>query len=217
MISWLDDNPAGKVLASVAGGLGVIMLLLALAWSLPPSGSDADGAGDGQSPSGEIPQLEPAGPIDEFAVITERPVFNESRQPVLVLDSDEEEGEEGEELVDVEAPDVELAGVVITPEMRVATLRFRAIDPLRRRWGLPPNRSVTSNASSSTSRSQNWFSRTIVMSSGYVCRREGGNCSSGWLVKNVMRKWCSPGSPSSATRARMSRTTPFRALLTSSG
>lgn len=128
MISWLDDNPAGKVLASVAAGLGGIMLLLALVWSLPPSGSDTDGAGDGQSPSGEIPQLRPAGPISEFAVVTERPVFNESRQPVLVLDSDEEDDEDGQEEVDVEAPDVELAGVVITPEVRVATLRLKGED-----------------------------------------------------------------------------------------
>lgn len=125
MISWLDDNPAGKVLASVAGGLGVIMLLLAVVWSLPPSGSATDGSEDGKSPSGEIPQLKPAEPIEEFAVITERPVFNDTRQPVLVLDSDEDEDEEGLEDVDVEAPDVELAGVVITPSMRMATLRLK--------------------------------------------------------------------------------------------
>ena len=128
MISWLDDNPGGKVLASVAGGLGVILLLLAVVWSLPPSGSDADGSDDSQSPSGEIPQLQPAGGIEEFAVITERPVFNDTRQPVLVLDSDGEEGEEGLEEIDVEAPDVELAGVVITPDVRVATLRLKGED-----------------------------------------------------------------------------------------
>ena len=128
MISWLDDNPAGKVLASVAGGLGVVMLLLAVVWSLPPSGSDADGLDDGKTPSGEIPQLKPAGAIEEFAVITERPVFNDTRQPVLVLNSDEDEDQENLEEINVEAPDVELAGVVITPDMRVATLRFKSED-----------------------------------------------------------------------------------------
>ena len=128
MISWLDDNPAGKVLASVAGGLGAIMLLLAVIWSLPPSGSDADAAEDGSSPSGEIPQLQAAGPIEEFAVITERPVFNDTRQPILLLDSDEDEDEDALDDVDVEAPDVELAGVVITPDVRVATLRLKGED-----------------------------------------------------------------------------------------
>ena len=94
MISWLDDNPVGKVLASVAGGLGAIMLLLAVAWSLPPSGSDADGPDNANSPSSDIPQLQSAGAIEEFAVITERPVFNDTRQPVLLLGSDEEEDQE---------------------------------------------------------------------------------------------------------------------------
>lgn len=128
MISWLDDNPAGKVLASVAGGLALIMLLLAVAWSIPPSGSDAEGSAETGALSNEVPALEPAGPIESFAVITERPVFNESRQPILVLDSEEGEGGEDEEEADVEAPDVELAGVVITPSMRMATLRLKGED-----------------------------------------------------------------------------------------
>jgi hypothetical protein len=128
MISWLDDNPAGKVLAATAGGLGVIMAVLAVVWTLPPTGSDTENPDDGNSPSGEIPQLQSAGPIEEFAVITERPVFNDTRQPVLVLDSDEEQDGENLEEVDVEAPEVELAGVVITPTLRVATLRLKGED-----------------------------------------------------------------------------------------
>ncbi len=36
VIRWLDDNPVGQALAVLAGGLAVVMLLLAVVWSLPP-------------------------------------------------------------------------------------------------------------------------------------------------------------------------------------
>lgn len=128
MISWLEDNPVGKILTSVAAGLVAIMLLLAVVWSLPPSGTDTDGSEDERSLSSDVPQLKPAGAIEEFAVITERPVFNESRQPILVMDGEEGEDADDLEEADVEAPDVELAGVVITPSLRVATLRLKGED-----------------------------------------------------------------------------------------
>jgi hypothetical protein len=48
-------------------------------------------------------------------------VFNESRQPELELALAEEDDEE--EVVEVDAPEVELAGVVITPSLRMVTLR----------------------------------------------------------------------------------------------
>ena len=74
----------------------------------------------------EVPQLEAPEAIERYAVIVERPVFNESRQPEI---SAEEEalGEDGEDEQladeDVEAPEVQLSGVVITPSLRIVTLR----------------------------------------------------------------------------------------------
>ncbi len=73
-----------------------------------------------------MPQLKTEQPIENFAVITDRPIFNESRQPIIGASPDDESEDEelaGEE--DVDAPDVVLAGVVITPELRVATLRLK--------------------------------------------------------------------------------------------
>ncbi|MEE4216671.1 MAG: hypothetical protein V2I48_03615 [Xanthomonadales bacterium] len=126
MISQLTDNPIGRVLAAVSAGLLALLLLLAVIWVLPPSGA-AGGDGDGnRDPSSEVPQLKTGQPIENYAVITDRPVFNESRQPIIgVSPEDESEDEElaGDE--DVDAPDVVLAGVVITPELRVATLRLK--------------------------------------------------------------------------------------------
>lgn len=126
MISQLNDNPVGKVLAGVSGGLLAVLLLLGVIWALPPSGS-AGGDGDGsRGLNSEVPQLKTGEPIENYAVITDRPIFNESRQPVIGASS-EDDGEEtefaGDE--DVVAPDVVLAGVVITPELRVATLRLK--------------------------------------------------------------------------------------------
>jgi general secretion pathway protein N len=124
MISRLDANPLGKVLAWVSAGLVTVLLLLGVAWVLPPSGAgNADGDGS-RNLSSEVPQLGSAQPIEKYAEITDRPVFNESRQPVIGADSGDDE-EEFTGLENVDAPDVELAGVVITPDIRVATLRLK--------------------------------------------------------------------------------------------
>lgn len=124
MIGWLDGNPAGKVLAGAAASLAVALLLLGVIWSLPPSGTDiAEGEGS-EGLSAEVTQLQTPPELTQFAVITDRPVFHESRQPVIAVDEVDGEDSEGDSAeVDVDAPDVELAGVVITPEVRVAMLR----------------------------------------------------------------------------------------------
>ncbi|MEJ8569026.1 hypothetical protein [Elongatibacter sediminis] len=125
MMRWLQDNPIGLGLAVVCGvlvlsmaGLGVVSLLPAY------RGGDADNAApDAQAL--QLPELAESAPIDEYYVITERPLFNESRQPVL---EDELSVDPlAEEMVedDPDAPDVELSGVVITPSLRMATLRTK--------------------------------------------------------------------------------------------
>jgi hypothetical protein len=121
---WLEDNPIGQALAAVAGGLAGVMLLLGVVWSLPPAAGEADAASDRQTLRVEVPQLPESAPVESFAVVTDRPVFNESRQPELEVDADGE-GESADELAEtpVDAPEVELAGVIITPTLRMVTLR----------------------------------------------------------------------------------------------
>lgn len=126
MIRWLENNPVGQVLAAASGALVVLLLLLAVIWSLPPSADQAEIDAAEQGLQVEVPQLPESPPIETFAVVTDRPVFNESRQPELEGDGEGEgDGENADELAEkvVDAPELELAGVVITPSLRMVTLR----------------------------------------------------------------------------------------------
>lgn len=121
-MGWLEGNLVGRVLAGIAAGLVAISLLLGVIWSLPPTGSDSDAEGAGDAPRPAVPQLPESEPLEHYAIVTERPVFNESRQPELELDL-ADEGEADLPETEVDAPEVELAGVVITPTIRMVTLR----------------------------------------------------------------------------------------------
>lgn len=130
MISYLDDNPVGKVLAGVSAGLLGVLVLLGVVWALPPSGSGAGESEAGAGLSREVPQLATPEPIENYAEITNRPVFNESRQPELEVDAEGEgDGENPDELAaqEVDAPELELAGVIITPSLRMVTLRQKKV------------------------------------------------------------------------------------------
>jgi len=121
MISYLEDNAIGKVLLAICGGLILVSMLLIVIWMFSPSGSLSGSDDDNRVAGLELPELGVTESLEKYAVITERPVFNESRLPVLELD----EGVDDEELQpeDVEAPEMQLAGVIITPTLRMATLR----------------------------------------------------------------------------------------------
>ena len=125
MISQLNDNPLGKALAGVSAGLIVVLLALVTIWMMPPSADEAAGDAAGQAVDSEVPELEEARPMEEYAVIVDRPVFNENRQPIIGGEVPDGEDDPLAQLEDVEAPDVELAGVVITPNVRIATLRLK--------------------------------------------------------------------------------------------
>jgi len=122
MTRWFEDNPLALVLASLAGGLLVIALVLGVLWSFPPSAPDSDPEMDAADFALEVPELGASEPIDVYAVIIERPVFNENRQP-SVGDESSETGEDqfAEEVID--APDFELGGIIITPSIRMVTLK----------------------------------------------------------------------------------------------
>lgn len=122
MIAQLEDNAVGRALLAICAGLILVSVLLVIVWMLPPSGSFSD-AEDNRVAGLDLPELGETGSVEKFAVITERPVFNQSRLPVLELD--ELDNEEELEADEVEAPEMELAGVIITPSLRMATLRAK--------------------------------------------------------------------------------------------
>jgi hypothetical protein len=122
MIKWFEGNPVAIALAAMCAGMIVIALFLGVLWSLPPAASEIETGNESAVTSLNIPELEDSEPLETYAVITERPVFNESRLPVLDDDLTDEEGL-AEEDEDVDAPDVQLSGVVITPSIRMAMLK----------------------------------------------------------------------------------------------
>lgn len=124
MMAWFEENPVGKTLAAICSALILISVLLAVLWMIPPSASaPSSSVEDAQVAGLDLPEFRAAKSIEEYAEITNRPVFNESRQPIIELD---DEGADDELLQDdFGAPDVELAGVIITPSLRMATLRTK--------------------------------------------------------------------------------------------
>jgi hypothetical protein len=124
VIRWLDDNPVGQALAVLAGGLAVMMLLLAVVWSLPPNSGPAELSADDPALQVSVPRLPDSPPLEDFAAVTDRPVFNESRRPEMDADA-AGEGETADDESDavIDAPELVLAGVVITPSLKMVTLR----------------------------------------------------------------------------------------------
>lgn len=125
MIRWLEDNPIGVTLAGVCGGLLVISLLLGVVWSMSPSTSGLNPDNADTNMTLDVPELGESEPIQVYAVITDRPVFNESRLPVIEDDLLAENEDDLLSEEEVDAPEVELAGVIITPSIRMATLRAK--------------------------------------------------------------------------------------------
>lgn len=120
-MSWFENNPLGVALAGACALLLAAALLLTWAWSWPASSDSAEFGQADQDPL-LIPQMvNELGPVKEYQEINNRPVFNESRRPVV-------EVEEGPEELVVEGPtaaatpEVRLTGVVITPDARIVTL-----------------------------------------------------------------------------------------------
>jgi hypothetical protein len=121
-MKWLENNPLGVALAGGCGLIVLVAVALAYIWSRPAS-SGAPAPDVALQTAGENRQLmNELGPITEYREVTERPVFDESRRPVVQA-RDEELNAGGEPgYVISGAPEVKLSGVVITPENSWATL-----------------------------------------------------------------------------------------------
>jgi len=122
MKKWLEDNPVGTTLLAICGGLVLISIILAVLWMLAPAATSLDHDNENLVAGLDLPELQAGDAIEKYTVITERPVFNQSRMPELNLELDENADEELEQ-DDIDAPEMELAGVIITPSLRMATLR----------------------------------------------------------------------------------------------
>ncbi len=119
----LQDNPVGLALAG-AGAFLLFCMLIIVIWSYLPLGdgdlSSADTSGESLV---DLPELAESPPLENYSVIVQRPLFNETRLPVIEADIDSTDTESEVLIADETELEVELSGVVITPTLRMATLK----------------------------------------------------------------------------------------------
>jgi len=127
LLKWLEDNPVGIVLSVVCGVLLLALIAMTALSSLSVTSVTDETAIQESDANIELPLLPENQPIDTYSIITQRPLFSESRQPVLDM-GDENLLALDEDALNMGAPEVELAGVIITPSLRMVTLRRKDTD-----------------------------------------------------------------------------------------
>lgn len=119
----LQDNPVGLALAGTGAFLVLCMLLIAIGSFLPLSDGEPGVSDLSDDSAVNLPELAESLPVENYSVIAQRPLFNESRLPVSEADPDPTEPGEEVLLADDADLEVELSGVIITPTLRIATLK----------------------------------------------------------------------------------------------
>ena len=120
-MKWLQDNPLGMILASISGVFALLALGMAIVGTLPVAVETGSAEAETTSDNKANMTARQMGTLNDYQVVNERPVFNESRNPVI----EEDDGELSEDDAAIEvkdAPDVRLTGIVITPGMKIASL-----------------------------------------------------------------------------------------------
>jgi hypothetical protein len=121
-MKWLQGNPLGIVLAATGGFLALLVLGMAIVWSLPVTG-DADDTVTDIAAADMTPLVaEEAGSLDDYRIVDQRPVFNESRQPEVVEVENVIEDPTDVSITVKDAPEVKLTGVIIAPGIKIASL-----------------------------------------------------------------------------------------------
>jgi len=119
-MKWLEDNPLGLALAAISGVFILLALGMTIIWNLPVSVDVTEMEAEDQGIDISELAAHQIAPMRELLVVNERPVFNESRLPV-VEDIDVDLTEDTTVAVK-DAPDVRLTGVIITASMKIASL-----------------------------------------------------------------------------------------------
>ena len=121
-MKWLEGNPLGMGLVVTSGACALLALVIAIVWTLPVSVEMVETEPGATDSSDSILAANKIGSLAEYQVINEKPVFNESRRPVI-SEVEEELGVEEDATTEIkDAPDVRLTGVIITPAMKIASL-----------------------------------------------------------------------------------------------
>lgn len=121
-MKWLQDNLLGMVLLGSIGVFLLVSLALIIARAIPISTEIAAVAQDDSGVPASTTVTQKAGPLSDYQVINEQPVFNVTRLPIV----GEDEGDvsvEDDAIAIKDAPEVKLTGVIITPGLRIASLK----------------------------------------------------------------------------------------------
>ena len=121
-MKWLQGNPLGIALVAVGGFLALLALGMTIVWNLPVA-VDADDTVTDIAAADVTPLVaEEAGSLDDYRIVDERPVFNESRNPEIIEVENVIEDPTDDSIAVKDAPEVKVTGVIITPGMKIASL-----------------------------------------------------------------------------------------------
>lgn len=129
---------ARRAVTTLAAACGVLVVLVTWQWvrgPLPvPAPPPAVPSGTAGSALAKLPRIEDLEPLEHFAEMVERPLFDESRRPAPAPPPAEEERVAQREPVRVQEPPpaLHLDGVVIVGGDRVAMVRGPGPHPARR-------------------------------------------------------------------------------------
>ena len=90
-MKWLQDNPLGMILAAISGVFVLLALGMAIVGSLPVSVETAGAETEITSDNKTNMTARQIGTLADYQIVNEKPVFNESRIPVI---DDEEPADE---------------------------------------------------------------------------------------------------------------------------
>lgn len=120
-MNWLQDNLLGRILLYACGGLLLLSVIMTVVWSMPVSVDTAEIEVDESKAPDAVVVAREIDSLRELQIINEKPLFNENRLPEIAVIDDDDVVEETAIAVK-DAPDVKLTGVILTPEMKIATL-----------------------------------------------------------------------------------------------
>jgi hypothetical protein len=121
-VKWLQNNLPGIILASACGFLVLVAILIAIVGARPAAPGDVVASDLNLDLEQRAAPVE-LKPLGQYRVVTDRPLFNESRRPVIeIAENDQPEVEEQLQAGVTDAPEVNLTGVVITPEVKLVSL-----------------------------------------------------------------------------------------------
>lgn len=118
---WLRDNFVGMTLLGAMAVLLLISFALVVAWMWPVSSEIPVQTAEDLNAEATVVVASEIGPVSDYQVINERPLFSVTRQPAPVDSDDPTEIEEPEQVV-LDAPEARLTGVFISPGVRIASL-----------------------------------------------------------------------------------------------